>query len=402
MSHQAAKSEIGAARTSLVLATLFGIHFLASADHQLLIPLLPVLSRDLRVSMGSLGWLFSVYALAAGLFNLLLGPLTDRLGRILFLRLGLLAFAGLAIATYTVDGFRELLCIRAGTGLAAGVLSTCTASFVGDFFPYRQRGKAMGTVLSAYFAALIFGVPLGAWVAQRWDWQTVFLFSFLGAVLLLGVTLWSFPRRVNARTPASMAYFQPYLSLLRRGDILAALLISLGVSGGTLAFLTYISGYLDQAFGLDPLQISWLFVSVGVAAALGSPVSGWLSDRLGKRQIFVFSNSFLALPLLLLNYLPWGVFLMGVFFLISLCIAFRHTALHTLQTELVSREYRGSFFALRNAFSQLGIAVSVFVAGNLYSNLGYGAVTVFAVFLTLVSSVLLYLAIEEPGPADNP
>ena len=401
MNHQAAKSEISAPRTSLVLATLFGIHFLVSADYQLLIPLLPVLSRDLRVSMSSLGWLFSVYALAAGLFNLLLGPLTDRLGRILFLRLGLLVFALLAIVTYAVSGFRELLSIRAGVGLTAGVLSTCTASFVGDFFPYQQRGKAMGTVLSAYFVALIVGVPLGAWVAQKWDWHLVFLLSFLGAIFFLAVTLWSFPPRANAMPRTSMAYFQPYRAFLNRGDTLAALLVSFSVSGGPLAFLTYISGYLDQAFNLDPLQISWLFVSAGVAAALSSPVSGWLSDRRGKRQIFVFSNSFLALPLLVLNYLPWGVFLIGDFFVISLCIAFRHTALHTLQTELVSREYRGSFLALRNTFSQMGIAVSIFVAGNLYSNLGYGTVTVFAVFLTLVSSALVYLAIEEPGPVDR-
>ncbi|HLV00141.1 MAG TPA: MFS transporter, partial [Acidobacteriota bacterium] len=71
---------------ALILATLFGVLFLASVDNQLLIPLLPLLSDDLSVSLQRLGWLFSIYALSAALFNLFLGPLTDRYGRVIFLR----------------------------------------------------------------------------------------------------------------------------------------------------------------------------------------------------------------------------------------------------------------------------------------------------------------------------
>ena len=72
---------------------LFGILFLASADNQLLIPLIPRLSEDLSVTVARLGDLFSIYALAAAVFNLILGPLSDRLGRVVFLRAGLATFA---------------------------------------------------------------------------------------------------------------------------------------------------------------------------------------------------------------------------------------------------------------------------------------------------------------------
>ncbi len=105
----------------------------------------------------------------------------------------------------------------------------------------------------------------------------------------------------------------------------------------------------------------------------------------------------LALPLLLLNRLPWGGLLFGLFFLISLCVSFRQTALQTLQTELVPAETRGSFIALRNGFSQLGISVSVLVSGTLYSLMGYGGVTAWAAFLTLISSLVFYWAVQEPG-----
>ncbi|MCH8320527.1 MAG: MFS transporter, partial [Acidobacteria bacterium] len=100
--------------------------------------------------------------------------------------------------------------------------------------------------------------------------------------------------------------------------------------------------------------------------------------------------------LLTLDRLGWGIPLIGLFFLISLCISFRQTALQTLQTELVQGPERSSFLALRNASSQLGISISVLVAGNLYSQIGYRGVTMWAALLTLVSSTILYFLIEEP------
>ena len=66
----------------LLILVLFGTLFLASVDNQLLIPLLPDLSSELSKSIAQMGWLFSVYALSAAIFNLVFGPLTDRYGRI--------------------------------------------------------------------------------------------------------------------------------------------------------------------------------------------------------------------------------------------------------------------------------------------------------------------------------
>lgn len=380
----------------LIIATLFGVLFLAALDTQLLIPLFPLLGLDLEVSMEKLGWLLSLYALAAALFSLLLGPLTDRLGRVFFLRLGLALFIVLALATARVESYLGLAWLRAGTGLAGGVLSTCTASWVGDCFPYERRGRVMGTVLSAYFAALIVGIPLSTWIAQAWGWHRVFLVSAAaGGALLLSLALF-FRSGEAARPPAGRAYFQGYPDFLRQPTTRAALLVSFAASGATLAFLTFISAYLNQSFAVSPLQISVLFFLVGCASALGSPLSGWMSDRWTKRNVFLVSNTAMLLPLLLLDRLPWGGPLMAVFFALGVCAAFRQTALQTVQTELVESQERGAFIALRNGFSQIGISFSVFVAGHLYAALGYGLVLAWAALLTCLSSLIFYLAVPEP------
>lgn len=384
-------------RSRVIIATLFGVLFLATADNQLLIPLLPTLGREFNVSVQSLGWLFSSYALAAGLFNLLLGPLSDRFGRVVFLRIGLICFGVIAICTYLVNEYYQLFWFRTMTGVTAGLLSTCTASYVGDVFPYARRGRVMGLILSSYFAALILGVPLAAWVAQAWNWRSIFLASSLLALLLLVGTLLFIPgdRRFSSDRGVG-GLWSAYPRLVLQRETAAAIAVSFGVSGATLAFLTFISDYLDRSFGLRPLQISWLFLVAGVAAVVGSPISGWICDRFTKRRVFLTANTVLVVPLLALDRLGWGIPLIGLFFLVSLCISFRQTALHTLQTELVQEGERGAFLALRNAGSQLGISISVLVAGNLYSQTGYRGVTVWAALLTLLGSAILYFLIEEP------
>jgi len=383
-------------KEAFLILVLFGTLFLASVDNQFLIPILPLLSGEFSEPIEVLGLLFSVYALSAAVFNLIFGPLTDRFGRVPFLRLGLFLFCVLALLTAHSRGYPDLLWIRAGTGLAAGLLSTCTASFIGDHFPYERRGRVMGIVLSSYFAALIFGVPMSSWIAQTWGWRTVFLASFgISTVLFLASILVVPGSPSTSKSPVQWPW-QSYSKLIGNRVTGAALLVSFAVSGGTLAFLTFISGYLYDTFGLDPVAISFVFLISGLGAILASPASGWLSDRWTKRRVFLISNTLLVVPLVLLVQFGWGWAFFSILFLISLCISFRQTSLQTLQTQLISLERRGSFIALRNCFSQLGISGAVFMAGVFYPRYGYSRVTYLAAGLTLLGSVVLYLLIPEP------
>ena len=224
----------------------------------------------------------------------------------------------------------------------------------------------------------------------------IFLISSGMAIFLSINGLIFFPKESSlGRTVRLGTYFGVYPRLLKQRETAGALAVSFAISGGTLAFLSFVSVYLDSTFGLSTSEIAWLFLVVGVASAIASPVSGWMSDRVGKRRIFLIFNTLLVVPLMALTHLPWGILLTIGFFMISLSVVFRQTALHTLQTELIDSQERGSFMALRNSFSQLGISVSVFFAGYLYSSFGYGAVTALAAFLTLLASGIFFWVISE-------
>ena len=74
----------------------------------------------------------------------------------------------------------------------------------------------------------------------------------------------------------------------------------------------------------------------------------------------------------------------------------RRPHLQTLQTQLVGIDARGSYLALRNCFSQLGIAVVVLVSGWCYSWSGYGAVVVLVGLLSAAAGILFFRSVQEP------
>ena len=399
-------------RASLLIG-LFVILFTATVDSQLLIPLLGRLSVDLETRVSILGLLFSVYALAATVSNLVLGPISDRQGRIGFLRVGLLLLVAASLATQFCQSFWQLLVVRATAGVAGGLLSVCTASLVGDWFSYRTRGRAVGILLSAHFGALILGIPISVQIAEHFNWRS----GFLGISLLAGVSLllsyFLFPsrsmeaRRRTLRDPIrsphgsgsyslapriSESMVQAYRSFWRDAQMRGALIVSFLTSGATLAFLAYISG-----LGLSPGQITWLFMITGVASVLGAPAAGWLSDRLSKRVVFLAGNTLLVVPLLFLASGGWGGRLFWLFFSVMVLAAARQTALQAVQTELVGAARRGTFLGLRNGFSQLGVSCSVAVAAYLFEVGGFPGVVAFTIGLTLAASLVFLLFVAEPG-----
>src|SRR5881397_4172166 len=152
-----------------VALILFGVLFLGVSDTQLVAPLLPLIASDLGITPGHAGIIVTTYSLAAAAFALLVGPVSDRVGRKKVLVSGLAVFSLASFFTYHVSTFGALVILRALTGLAAGTLSTSALSFAGDYYPYEERGRAMGILSMGYFVAFVAGVPAGALAASPWD-----------------------------------------------------------------------------------------------------------------------------------------------------------------------------------------------------------------------------------------
>jgi predicted MFS family arabinose efflux permease len=383
---------------SLVIANLFLLLFLGLADNQMIAALLPSLVKSLGISLSTAGLLVVAYSLAAAVAAFLSGTLSDHYGRRRFLLAGAAFFAVASWAASRSRNLNELMLARALTGLAAGTLSTCSITFAADWFAYNVRGRAIGLISSAYFAAPILGVPIAAQIADRFGWRRAFLF-FAGLAVLATFATLRLPReRLNPQpsTEKLRTAAQAFRSFLARRDTAAALVIAFLVSGGLVGFLTYIGAWLNSSFGLATRTIGWVFMLGGIVAVGSAPLGGILSDRWGKRAMSIAGNILLAVAVAFVPFVPWGLGLLGVFALASLGAAFRQGPLTALMTEMVPPAQRGSFIAMRNISSQMGIGATAYLGGVLFQRFGYAAVTSLCAMMTAAVVILLATHIVEP------
>jgi predicted MFS family arabinose efflux permease len=310
---------------------------------------------------------------------------------------GLVLFALGSAASFAAPSYAFLVGGRVVTGMGASLLSLNTITYAADFFPYNIRGWAMGSIFSSYFAALILGVPLASAGAERFGWQRVFAITgILGAALsvfalgLPGAVCSDSPRGASAEP--SLRRYRAFLSTRRT---LGALLAALSASAGMMGFLAFVGIWLHDAFGASTRSIGLVFLGSGVAALVASPVAGALSDRIGKRTQFVLANVVLAVLVVALPGVAWGIPLYLLFCAISLAAAFRQGPMEALLTEVAPAGSRATFVALKNSFSQLGIAGVALASGHLFERAGYASVCLLSALLNLAAAASMSLIVKE-------
>ena len=387
-----------------LIAVLFGVMFVAVADNQMISPLLPDLMTAFDMGAGQAGLLVSVYAIAAAVVSFVLGPLSDRTGRRKMLIAALIVFTAATLLCGLAWNYASLVAFRAVTGAAAGTLSLNITACIGDHFPYRRRGAAMGLVMSGYFAAMILGVPAGAFVAETWSWRWAFG-AFAGAGLLLWVPgLAVIPSRVPAvRGVSVFEMIKGYRRFLAHTGPLAVIAASFLVSASTVGFITYVGTWLRDAYGLSTDWIGIVFLVSGLGALLGSPLAGHLSDRVGKRGIVVGSG--LAMAALLAG-IPWITGQLAVvfagFILTGIAGAFRHAPLQALVTAMATDDERGALIALKNTVAEIGIAGGTALCGVLYVAFGYPSVGAACGVMAAAASIVILVWVCEPAEQDGP
>ena len=158
----------------IILFALWLLVFSASCQLMIVVAMLPAIGEELSISTAQQGLLVSCYAVMVGIFALVSGPVSDKIGR----RLMLLAGSGLMTAALilhaVVDSYAMMLVARTLAGVAGGVLSGAAVSYFGDYFPYERRGWANGWVMSGIAVGQIVGVPLGALLAERFGFVLLF------------------------------------------------------------------------------------------------------------------------------------------------------------------------------------------------------------------------------------
>jgi len=401
-------------RDAAILFALWLMVFTSASQTIIVTPILPLIGAALRAPESHLGWLVTAYAWALAASALVMGPVSDRVGRRRVLLLGagtltvVLALHGLA------RSFEAFLAVRLLAGAGGGMLSGAAVSFVGDYFPYEKRGKATGWVMSGIAFGLVLGIPLGRVLAAAFDFRVPFL--AFSALMGVAFTLIFFlvPQPDVEREAEALSVggaLRRYAGLFERGPVRVAvavyflMFLSLGL------FVTYLPQWLTEHFSLEvslfgkPLRpfglpvdfIATLFTVGGLASVAAGPTAGALSDRVGRRPLILTSCTGLLLVTVAVTYLVterWVAYVLYV--AVMMLFAMRMTPLQALLTALVPARLRGTLLSLAIAVGQVGTGLGASLAGQLYAHAGYRTTTFASAAALLAMTLLVWWALPEP------
>jgi predicted MFS family arabinose efflux permease len=367
--------------------------------------MLPAIGEQLSISTAQQGLLVSSYAVMVGVFALVAGPVSDKIGRRLMLLVGSgLMTAALALHV-VVDGYVLLLAARTLAGVAGGALSGVVVAYVGDYFPYERRGWAGGWVMSGIAVGQIAGVPLGALLAEHFGFRTPFLIfaATMGATFLLilkSVPQPDVPREKRKLTVGGA--LREYVALLKQKDIRAAAAIFALLFFSIALYITYLPAWLTEYRQATTGRIAWLFLAGGVASVITGPIVGKLSDKVGRKPLILTSSIGLVILMSGATYFIqefWLAF--PVFFFSSVLLAARMSPFQALLSALVSGERRGALMSLTVSLGQVGFAAGAALAGIIYSQIGYRSSTFAGAGIALIAAWLVWRRLPEPKIQNN-
>jgi predicted MFS family arabinose efflux permease len=389
------------ANPHLLVFTLWLLVFSSASQTMIIAPILPLIGAELSIGDAVLGSLVSAYSIMVGVFAILAGPVSDKVGRRRILILGCIAMTVALVLHFFVSGYASFLLVRIFAGGAGGILSGAAVSYIGDAFPYQRRGWATGWVMSGAAFGQIIGIPLGIVMAARWGFRSPFyLFAATMAVTVL-LLFFGVPQPDVKRTQHPLSVRKAtsdYIAMLRRPEVrwaaAAFFLMFLGVS----VFVIYLPTWLERDLGATGDQIALMFLVGGIANVVTGPQAGKLSDSIGRKGMILLSCVGLSIVMLLTVPLVTSLFMAYImFFLTMILIAMRTSPFSALLTALVQDERRGSLMSLTVALGQVGFALGGVVAGPLFARAGFLSNAVLGAVFVLGMGLIVWFKIPEPS-----
>jgi predicted MFS family arabinose efflux permease len=274
-------------------------------------------------------------------------------------------------------------------GLFGGLIGAQVLSIVSDIFPYQVRGKAMGTVMSAFALASTFGVPFSLYLANVFNWNAPFILVAVIGFALVPLLMRFIPKmdfHLQNRS-AKTSPFEALHVVVKEKKILLSLLFSGLIMMGHFLIIPFINPYMEFNNGYSKLETPLIYLAGGVAAFIAANVLGRVSDRVGKYKIFNICI-FFSLPLvIIITHLPAvPIFLLLTIFAIWFALATgRGVTAQAMVSSVVAPEHRGSFMSFNSSIQQFGSGLASLLAGYLvdkapdgkilhYPGLGYASV----------------------------
>ena len=156
---------------AILSSTLLAVMFAET----MLLPALPDIMGEFKISYSTSAWIFSAYLIVAAVMTPISGKLSDIYGKKKILLILLAIYTSSILAGGFSNSVSFLLVSRVFQGVSLSAVPVAF-SIVRDVFPAKKLAIAVGIFGSAYSGGSVVGLLVGASIVQSFGWHTTFFF----------------------------------------------------------------------------------------------------------------------------------------------------------------------------------------------------------------------------------
>jgi predicted MFS family arabinose efflux permease len=352
---------------TLPIGLLAAAGFLSSAGARVVDSLMEPIARDFSSNIPDVALILAAFTIPYGLFQLVVGPLADRVGKARVLSGALLAYSAATAGCAMAGSLPALTVLRAlSGGASAGLIPVCLA-YIADATPYASRQITLSRFLMGVVMAQIIAGPIGGVFGEFITWRGMFLLLAAAALTLAVIVI----SRLRHLAPSSVTApsLRSYRALLQRGPrmLLVLTLVDGIVFTGTVPF---IAPYLHERFGLTYAEVGLILACFGLGTFGYIRMARRLIPRLGEAGLVLGGGLFGAAGMgLAAGSQVWPLFILAEI-LLGLGYFMLHSVLQARATEMLP-DARGTATSGFAFMLFMGQALGALIGAAAIGRLGY-------------------------------
>ena len=254
------------------------------------LPVLPQLGADLGTTNAAAAATVSAVLVGIAVGQIVVGPLSDAVGRRRPLLLGAVAYAVTHLLSAIAPNVAVLLVFRVLAGLATAACIVVARAIIADVYPGAASARAFATLGAVMAISPVVAPVAGGLLAQVMSWRGMFVILALLALLLVAVGWRTLPETLppDRRTPPHLgAVLRDLGGVLARRRFLAYVVVMMAVGGLLFGYIGASAFVLQNSFGLSPTAYSLVFALNSVGIFVMSWVTRHIVGRTGPRRLLL-------------------------------------------------------------------------------------------------------------------
>lgn len=294
---------------------------------------------------------FCLIGLAVG--QLIVGPISDRIGRRIPLIVGFTLYAITSLMLIFTNNIYLFILIRLIQGLAGSTGQVLSRAVARDMFSGHELTKFYAMLMAVNGAFPIISPIIGGMLLPIVQWQGIFgLLFIIGILVVLGV-IFTLPETFVSDEQDQITLIQTFKALggmfSKRRFILIALTQGL-VFGSLFSYISASSFVFQTYFHMTVGQFSLLYAINGLGIILGNNLPGYLPERITDRDVMtgglvggLFAGVLLVGSLFVQ---PMAILVIIPLFITVFCVGIVNTVATSMAMSIEGRQNAGAASAV--------------------------------------------------------